>query len=156
MRTNRLALALAGAAGAVAMLAAPTQASAAQAGATGATATTEICSSTKLQAGLATWLCAEVNGSDVQLVGWIYLAGPPSPGGPYPQPEDLVTVLSGEVVGGASLGTVNKWTRFNLTQTPVRGVGGTVACGSTVHGSFSVTKPGWGSTPVTLDAVVPC
>ncbi|MFE7563071.1 hypothetical protein [Kitasatospora sp. NPDC057500] len=156
MRTNRLALTLAGAAGAVAMLAAPTQAGAVQAGAASTTATTEICSSTKLQAGLATWLCAEVTGGDVQLVGWIYLAGPPSPGGPYPQPEDLVTVLSGEVVGGASLGTVNKWTRFDLSRTAVRGVGGTVACGSTVHGSFSVTKPGWGSTPVTLDAVVPC
>ncbi|MER5351530.1 hypothetical protein ABT093_14500 [Kitasatospora sp. NPDC002551] len=153
MRANRLALTLAGAAGAVAMLAAPTQASAVQAG---TTTTTEICSSTKLQAGVNTWLCAEVTGGDVQLVGKIYLAGPPSPGGPYPEPQDLLTVLDGQVVGGASLGSVNKWTRFHASLVEVRGVGGAVTCGSTVHGSFSVTKPGWGSVPVTLDAVVPC
>ncbi|MER6362455.1 hypothetical protein [Kitasatospora sp. NPDC001527] len=156
MRTNRLALTLAGAAGAVAMLAAPTQASAAPAGATNRTTTTETCSSTRLQSGLMTWLCAEVTGSDVQLVGWINLAGPPSPGGPYPQPRNLWTALSGQVVGGASLGSDSKWTWFDLGMTDVRGVGGTVACGSTVRGSFGVTDPGWGPNPVTVDVVVPC
>ncbi|MCG6497903.1 hypothetical protein [Kitasatospora sp. A2-31] len=149
---NRIALIAAGVAGAATLLAAP-QAGAATAT---ATATTVTCGSSGLQAGLSTKVCAEITGDQVQLYGQISLAGPPSPGSPAPQPQELITGLSGQVVGGASLGSVNGYTQFTASTVQVRGVGGTVACGSTVHASFSVAKFPWNPAPVTLDVVVPC
>ncbi|MEV6978615.1 hypothetical protein [Kitasatospora sp. NPDC093806] len=152
MRMNRLTLTAAGIAGAAALLAVPAEASAAQTAAT----TTVTCGASGLQAGLSTKVCAEVTGDSVQLYGQISLAGPPSPGTPWPQTVELLTGLSGNVVGGASLGSVSGRTLFTASTVQVRGVGGTVACGSTVHGSFSVATYPWAPAPVTVDVVVPC
>lgn len=101
-------------------------------------------------------MCAEITGDSVQLYGQISLAGPPSPGGPWPQTVELITGLSGQVVGGASLGSISGYTRFTASTVQVRGVGGTVPCGSIVHGSFSASAYPWGPVPVTVDVVVPC
>ncbi|MFD0278194.1 hypothetical protein ACFVHB_30390 [Kitasatospora sp. NPDC127111] len=146
---NRLALLAAGVAGAATLLAVPAEAGAATA------ATTVTCGASGLQAGLSTKVCAEITGNSVQFYGQISLAGPPSPGTTLPTRE-LLTGLSGQVVGGASLGTVNGYTRFTASTVQVRGVGGTVPCGSTVHGSFSVAEFPWSPVPVTVDVVVPC
>ncbi|MEE1825088.1 hypothetical protein PUR61_23310 [Streptomyces sp. BE20] len=156
MRMNRLTRIAAGAAGAAALLAVPTQAGAAQSSATTTTTTVTTCGYGGLQAGVWTAVCADVTGTDVQLYGRISLAGPPSPGGPPLETRDLITGLSGQIVGGASLGSVSGYTRFTASTVKVTGVGGTVPCGSTVHGSFSVAGYPWGPSPVTLDVVVPC
>ncbi|MFE6865775.1 hypothetical protein ACFVFS_04400 [Kitasatospora sp. NPDC057692] len=153
MRMNRLTLTAAGIAGAAALLAVPAQANAAQ---TTTTATTVTCGASGLQAGLSTRVCAEVTGDNVQLYGQISLAGPPSPGTPWPQTVELLTGLSGNVVGGASLGSVSGRTLFTASTVQVPGVGGTVPCGSTVHGGFSVASYPWSPVPVTVDVVVPC
>ncbi len=153
MRMNRLTLTAAGIVGAAALLAVPAEASAAQ---TTTTSTTVTCGASGLQAGLSTKVCAEVTGNTVQLYGQISLAGPPSPGTPWPQTVELLTGLSGQVVGGPSLGSVSGRTLFTASTVQVRGVGGTVPCGSTVHGSFSVATYPWGPVPVTVDVVVPC
>ncbi|MER5355827.1 hypothetical protein ABT093_36605 [Kitasatospora sp. NPDC002551] len=152
MRMNRLTLTAAGIAGAAALLAVPAQANAAQATTTGTTVT---CGASGLQAGLSTKVCAEVTGDSVQLYGQISLAGPPTPG-TTPQTVELLTGLSGQVVGGASLGSVSGRTLFTASTVKVPGVGGTVPCGSTVHGSFSVATFPWSPAPVTVDVVVPC
>ncbi|MFF2041394.1 hypothetical protein ACFVVX_13260 [Kitasatospora sp. NPDC058170] len=149
---NRIALIAAGAAGAAALLAVPVEAGAATTTAT----TTVTCGSSGLQAGLSTKVCAEVTGDSVQLYGQISLAGPPSPGTPWPQTQELLTGLSGQVVGGASLGSVSGRTLFTASTVRVGGVGGTVPCGSTVHASFSVATYPWGPVPVTLDVPVVC
>ncbi|WP_380281873.1 hypothetical protein [Kitasatospora purpeofusca] len=153
MRMNRLTLTAAGIAGAAALLAVPAQANAAQTTTTGTTVT---CGASGLQAGLSPKVCAEVTGDSVQLYGRISLAGPPSPGTPWPQTVELLTGLSGNVVGGASLGSVSGRTLFTASTVQVPGVGGTVPCGSTVHGSFSVATYPWSPAPVTVDVVVPC
>ncbi|MER7706624.1 hypothetical protein ABTX81_27475 [Kitasatospora sp. NPDC097605] len=152
MRMNRLALTAAGIAGAAALLAVPAQANAAQTTTTGTTVT---CGASGLQAGKSTQLCAEVTGDSVRLFGRISLAGPPTPGS-EPQTVDLLTSISGQVVGGASLGTASGQTRFTASTVEVPGVSGTVPCGSTVHGSFSVATFPWSPVPVTVDVVVPC
>ncbi|GAA1243920.1 hypothetical protein GCM10009665_38440 [Kitasatospora nipponensis] len=122
-----------------------------------ATTTTETCSYSGLQSGLSTKVCADVSSDgSVQLFGQIALAGPPSPGGPGPQPQYLNVTLSGNVVGGDSLGTVQQNVIFRATTTKITGVGGTVACGSTVHASFSVSSYPWFNTPVTVDVPVNC
>ncbi|MFI6846408.1 hypothetical protein OG535_35990 [Kitasatospora sp. NBC_00085] len=150
---NRITLLAAGVAGAATLLAVP-----AEAGATTAsiTATTVTCGASGLQAGLSTKVCAEVTGDGVQFYGQVALAGPPSPGGPQPQTRELLTGLSGQIVGGASLGSVNGRTLFTASTVQVRGVGGTVPCGSTVHGSFSVAAYPWNPAPVTVDVAVSC
>ncbi|CAN3984983.1 hypothetical protein [Kitasatospora purpeofusca] len=156
MRMNRLTLTAAGIVGAAALLAVPAEANAAQTTTTGIIGTTTTCGASGLQAGLSTRVCAEITGDSVQLYGQISLAGPPSPGTPWPQTVELITGLSGQVVGGASLGSVSGYTRFTASTVQVRGVGGTVPCGSTVHGSFSAATYPWGPVPVTVDVVVPC
>ncbi|MEK2490426.1 hypothetical protein WN990_12735 [Kitasatospora purpeofusca] len=153
MRMNRLTLTAAGIVGAAALLAVPAEANATQTTTTGTTVT---CGASGLQAGLSTRVCAEVTGDSVQLYGQISLAGPPSPGTPWPQTVEVLTGLSGQVVGGASLGSVSGRTLFTASTVQVRGVGGTVPCGSTVHGSFSAATYPWGPNPVTVDVVVPC
>ncbi|MFJ5120073.1 MULTISPECIES: hypothetical protein [unclassified Kitasatospora] len=152
---NRIAKIAAGAAGAVALLAVPVQAGAATTGATTLTTTTT-CGAWGLQSGLGTTLCADVTGDSVQLYGQISLAGPPSPGSPELPTRQLLTSVSGQVVGGASLGTVSGGTLFRATTVRVNGFSGTVPCGSTVHGSFSVVDFGWGPSPVTVDVPVVC
>ncbi|MET8701203.1 hypothetical protein ACFVUH_32395 [Kitasatospora sp. NPDC058032] len=152
MRMNRLTLTAAGIAGAAALLAVPAQANAAQTTTTGTTVT---CGASGLQAGLSTRVCAEITGDSVQLYGEISLAGPPSPGTPWPPSVDLITSISGNVVGGASLGTVSGPAHFAGSTVKVPGVSGTVPAGSTVHGSFSAATFPWSPAPVTIDVVVP-
>ncbi|KOV34945.1 hypothetical protein ADK60_10700 [Streptomyces sp. XY431] len=155
MRMNRLTLTAAGIVGAAALLAVPAEAGAAQT-TTGPIGTTTTCGAYSLQAGLSTRACAEVTGNNVQLYGQISLAAPPSPGTPWPQTVELLTSLSGQVVGGASLGSISGYTRFTADTVQLRGVGGTVPCGSTVHGTFAAAAYPWNPVPVTVDVVVPC
>ncbi|MGW6917045.1 hypothetical protein ACWGB8_24925 [Kitasatospora sp. NPDC054939] len=153
---NRLTMLAAGVAGAATLFAAPVAASAATVGTSTTTATTVTCGNSGLQSGLMTRVCAEVTGDGVQFYGNISLAGPPSPGGPMPQPKQLLTTLSAEVVGGASIGTSNQNVLFTTTPVKVTGVGGTVPCGSTVRATFSVVSFGWYPAPVTVEVPVTC
>ncbi|MER5864270.1 hypothetical protein [Kitasatospora sp. NPDC002040] len=114
------------------------------------TATTVTCGPSALQSGLSTKVCAEVTGDQVQLYGQVSLPGP------GPQSKELIVNLSGGIVGGASLGSVQGYRNFNSATIQVRGVGGTVPCGSTVHASFSVASYPWANTPVTLDLPIAC
>ncbi|MER5351694.1 hypothetical protein ABT093_15360 [Kitasatospora sp. NPDC002551] len=135
------------------LMAAPAQAATTSTSTT--TATFETCSPWSLQSGLSTQVCASVNGTNVQFLGRIALAGPPSPGYP-PQPQDLITTISGQVVGGASLGTVNQGVNFLASTVTVNGPSGTVPCNNVVSGTFSVAKFGWNPSPVTVSTPIPC
>ncbi|GAA1335008.1 hypothetical protein GCM10009647_076980 [Streptomyces sanglieri] len=119
------------------------------------TATTVTCGPSALRVGLSTKVCAEVTGNSVQLYGQINLAGPPSPGSTLPV-KDLTMTLTGNAVGGTSLGHLVQPVRFQAATTQVRGVGGTVPCGSTVHAEFTSSALGHPSSPVTLDVPVTC
>ncbi|MFB8039062.1 hypothetical protein ACFC5Z_40450 [Streptomyces sp. NPDC056004] len=119
------------------------------------TATTVTCGPSALRVGLSTKVCAEVTGNSVQLYGQISLAGPPSPGSTLPV-KNLTTTLTGNAVGGTSLGHLVQPVRFQAATTQVRGVGGTVPCGSTVHAEFTSSALGNPSSPVTLDVPVTC
>ncbi|MGW3077779.1 hypothetical protein [Kitasatospora sp. NPDC001132] len=152
---NRIARIAAGAAGAVALLSAPVPAFAAAP--TPATTTVTTCGNYSLQAGLATYACADVTGDSVAIYGKIGLAGPPSPGTPWPPaPKELVTHLSADVVGGTSLGAVSGRTVFQVSTVRVDGIAATVACGSTVHVSFDVEGFWSGQVPATADVPVVC
>ncbi|MFG2843929.1 hypothetical protein ACGF12_12250 [Kitasatospora sp. NPDC048296] len=152
---NRIKQIAAGAVGAAALLATPVPALAAVPQATVATVTT--CGWSGLQAGLSTKVCAEVTGDSVVLYGQIGLAGPPSPGTPWPPaPQELVTRLSAEVIGGGSLGAVSGRTVFSTSTVRVDGIRATVPCGSVVHASFAVEKSFQGPAPVALDLPVVC
>ncbi|MER7701924.1 hypothetical protein ABTX81_03340 [Kitasatospora sp. NPDC097605] len=133
-----------------ALMAAPAQATT-----TTTTATFETCSPWSLQSGLSTQVCASVNGTNVQFLGRIALAGPPSPGYP-PQPQDLITTISGQVVGGASLGSVNQGVNFLASTVTVNGPSATVPCNNVVSGTFSVAKFGWNPAPVSVSTPIPC
>ena len=146
-----LTLLAAGTATAGVLMAAPAQA----ATTTAATTTAETCSPWSLQSGLATQVCAAITGDSVQFLGRVGLAGPPSPDFP-PQPQTLYTTLSGQVAGGATLGSTAQNVNFLASTVTVTGPAGTVACGSTVSGTFAVTKFGWVPNPVTVTATVPC
>ncbi|WP_030234643.1 hypothetical protein [Streptomyces sp. NRRL S-350] len=152
---NRLARIAASAAGAAALLAAPVPALAATQAVTATTVTT--CGWSGLQAGLSTKVCADVTGDSVVLYGQIGLAGPPSPGTPWPPaPQDLLTRLSADVAGGGSLGAVSGRTVFQVSTVRVDGIATTAPCGSTVHASFSVESAWRGPSPVTVDVPVVC
>ncbi|RKT08853.1 hypothetical protein BX285_7221 [Streptomyces sp. 1114.5] len=152
---NRIARIAAGAAGATALLAAPVPAFAATQ--TAATTTVTTCGWSGLQAGLSTKVCADVTGDSVVLYGQIGLAGPPSPGTPWPPaPQELFTRLSADVAGGGSLGAVSGRAVFTVSTVRVDGVTATVPCGSTVHASFSVESYWRGPAPVTVDVPVVC
>ncbi len=124
-----------------------------------AAVTTTTCGTSGLQSGLYTKVCAEITGDSVQLYGQISLAGPPSPVGPgsgWPPAPALITKLTGDIVGGASLGVVNQNLYFDNQTTLIRGVGGTVPCGSVVHATFTVASYPWSPVPVTLDVPIAC
>ncbi|GAA2149049.1 hypothetical protein GCM10009760_41820 [Kitasatospora kazusensis] len=118
--------------------------------ATASTAATTTCGAYGLQAGLGTKLCATVTDGTVQLTGQIGLAGP------APLQEDIQVTLTGNVVGGDTLGTVQRSLHFQSQTLQVGGVGGSVPCGATVHGSLSVASFGRFNTPVTVDVPVTC
>ncbi|WP_031076764.1 hypothetical protein [Streptomyces sp. NRRL WC-3742] len=153
---NRLTRFAAGAAGAAALLTAPTSAFAASAGATD-TATTVTTCTYGLQSGLATYACTDVTGDSVVVYGKVGMAGPPSPGTPWPPaPKELFTTLSAEIAGGTSLGSVNGRGIFQVNTLRFDGFTSTVPCGSTVNATFSVTSYGWGPRPVTVSVPVNC
>ncbi|MFI6639195.1 hypothetical protein [Streptomyces sp. NPDC050504] len=141
--------------GAVPATAAQTPAVATTAAAATSAATTVTCSPFAIRAGLATEVCVEVTGNNVQLYGEISLAGPPSPGYPIPV-KDLTTTLTGNVTGGAFLGQLVKPVRFHASTVRVSGISDTVPCGSTVHAEFTSTALGYPAVPVIVDAPVAC
>ncbi|MEU6968873.1 hypothetical protein AB0A71_14225 [Kitasatospora aureofaciens] len=120
-------------------------------------ATTTTCGWSGQQAGLSTKVCAEVTGDRVVVYGQIGLAGPPSPGTPWPPaPQELITGLSAETVGGGSLGAVSGRTVFTVSTVRVDGMVATVPCGSVLHASFAVSGAYRGPVPVTLALPVNC
>ncbi|MFJ8473394.1 hypothetical protein [Kitasatospora sp. NPDC094011] len=150
---NRITRIAAGAAGAVALLSVPVPALAA--GQESGTVTT--CGWSGLQAGLSTRVCADVTGDGVVLYGQIGLAGPPSPGTPWPPaPQELITRLSADVVGVGPLGVAAGRTVFKVSTVRVDGISTTAPCGSVVHASFAVEGSLRGPAPVTLDVPVSC
>ncbi|MFI2610501.1 hypothetical protein [Kitasatospora sp. NPDC018619] len=152
---NRITRIAAGAVGAAALLSAPVPAFAVAPATAAGTVTT--CGSYSLQAGLATYACADVTGDSVAVYGKVGLAGPPSPGTPWPPaPRELVTHLSADVTGGAPLGTVSGRTVFQVSTVRVDGITATVACGSTVHVSFDVEGFWSGQVPATAEVPVVC
>ncbi|MGW1177352.1 hypothetical protein ACWD4P_27005 [Kitasatospora sp. NPDC002543] len=147
---NRITRIAVGAAGAAALLTAPVPTFAAATGTDTATATT---CKYSLQAGLATYACADVTGSSIVIYGKIGLAGPPD--GPVSW-QTLYTDLSAEVVGGNSLGSVSGSTPFHSTGIRVDGFTATAPCGSTVRATFTVQGSGpWGTRPV-VEVPVTC
>ncbi|WP_380284057.1 hypothetical protein [Kitasatospora purpeofusca] len=148
-----LTLLAASAAAAGTLMAVPAQA--ATTGTATTTATTETCSPWSLQAGLMTQVCAAITGTNVQFLGRVALAGPPTPDFP-PQPQVLSTTISGQVVGGASLGSVNQNVNFLASTVTVNGPSSTVPCNNVVSGTFSVSKFGWFPSPVSVSTPVPC
>ncbi|MFD5417235.1 hypothetical protein ACFWJT_04220 [Streptomyces sp. NPDC127069] len=150
---NRLALLAAGASVLTALTAAP-----AFADTTPATPTETVisCGPSGLQAGLSTRVCAEVTGTTVEFYGTVGLAGPPSPGSPVPEPKQLFTTLSVEVVGdGAPL--VRQWSVvFTSSTVEVRGEAASASCGSTVRASFGVASFPWAARPVVHEVTLDC
>ncbi|MFG2818453.1 hypothetical protein ACGFX4_03400 [Kitasatospora sp. NPDC048365] len=143
--SRKLVLA-AGAAGLALIAVAPATASAQTA------ATTTVCGASGLQAGLNTRVCADITGDQVEVYGRVSLAGPPSPGSPSPFGQELFTTLTSE----APAGTLNRSVIFNSSIVEVRGISGTVACGSTVKAGFAVASYPWSPRPVSLETTVTC
>ncbi|WP_030397322.1 hypothetical protein [Kitasatospora purpeofusca] len=144
--TGALALALAGA----------TPAVAAGTAATTAETATEVCDASGLQSGLWTKLCYTATEDGVQFTGRIGLAGPPSPGSPPLRTKLVDAVLTTDIEGGESLGTVQQSLLFRATTLEIAGYGGTVPCGSTVTATLSVSADGWYTHPISTSVVVPC
>ncbi|MFJ1756376.1 hypothetical protein [Kitasatospora sp. NPDC088134] len=146
---------LAGAAALSAVVVTPASASAPTSAAT-STATTATtvtaCSPWGLQAGLSTRVCAERTGEQVRLYGTVGLAGPPSPGTPWPPQQELATTLTGTNPAG----TLNQYVVFTGSTRTVGDVTGTVACDGPIRASFAVQSYPWAPNPVTLDVVLPC
>ncbi|MEV8328130.1 hypothetical protein [Kitasatospora sp. NPDC056731] len=155
---NRITRIASGAAGAVALLAAPVPALAVPtSGAAETAATVTTCGYNGLQAGLSTKVCAEVTGGSVVLYGQIGLAGPPTPDTPWPpRPQELLTRLSAGVVGGESLGSASVRAVFTAATVRVDGISVTVPCGSTLHATFAVESISRGPAPVEVDVPVGC
>ncbi|MFB7514583.1 hypothetical protein [Streptomyces sp. NPDC056144] len=145
---SRKLLLAAGAVGLMLTAVAPATATAQTAAAT----TTTVCGASGLQAGLSTRVCADITGDQVEVYGRVSLAGPPSPGSPSPFGQELFTTLTAE----APAGTLNRSVIFNSSIVEVRGISGTVACGSTVKASFAVASYPWSPRPVSLETTVPC
>ncbi|MFD0354258.1 hypothetical protein ACFVHW_11020 [Streptomyces sp. NPDC127110] len=149
---NRLALLAVGAAGLTAFTAAPAFAAAPAA----ATETVTSCGSLGLQAGLNTRVCADVTGTTVVIHGRVGLAGPPSPGSPAPEPRELFTTLSVEVVGGGAPVTQARPVVFTSATLDVSGPAASVPCGSTVRAAFGVASFPWAARPVVHEVTVTC
>ncbi|MGE7391557.1 hypothetical protein ACQKM2_39415 [Streptomyces sp. NPDC004126] len=154
---NRLALPAVGAAALTALTAlTAAPALAAAPAAASATETVTSCGSPGLQAGLNTRVCADVTGTTVVVHGKVGLAGPPSPGGPAPEPRELLTTLSAEVVGGGAPVTQAKPVVFTAAGLDVRGPAVSVPCGSTLRAAFGVASFPWAARPVVHEVTVAC
>ncbi|WP_185899640.1 hypothetical protein [Streptomyces sp. WAC07061] len=149
---NRLALLTAAAVGLTALTGAPAIAATPAA----ATETVTSCGSPGLQAGLNTRVCVEVTGTTVVVHGKVGLAGPPSPGSPAPEPRELLTTLSAEVVGAGAPVTQAKPVVFTAAGLEVRGPAAAVPCGATVRAAFGVASFPWAARPVVHEVTVTC
>lgn len=114
------------------------------------------CGNSRLQAGLATRVCAEITGTTVEFYGTVGLAGPPSPGSPTPAVKELLTTLTAEVVGAAAPQTQVRPVLFTSAHLEVRGLATTVPCGSTVRGTFGVASFPWAAHPVVHEVTLTC
>ncbi len=151
---NRFSLLAAGVAGLTVFAITPAEAVASTPVA--ATETVTSCGGSGLQAGLATRLCAEITGTSVEFYGTVGLAGPPSPGSPTPAPKELFTTLTAQVVGSTPPQTQAKPVIFASSALEVRGVGGTVPCGSTIRGTFGVASFPRSANPVVHEVTLTC
>lgn len=152
---NRLALLAAGAV----TLAVCTIAPAAAALPADTAETVTSCGNSGLQAGLATRVCAEITGTTVTFYGKVGLAGPPSPpspGSPQPAAKELLTTLSVELVGAATLSAQVKPVLFTAATLEVRAPAATVPCGSTVRGTFAVASYPRAASPVVHEVTLTC
>lgn len=113
------------------------------------------CGNSGLQAGLSTRVCAKTTGTTVEFYGTVGLAGPPSPGS-LPPYKELFTTLSAQVAGDAAPRTQTKSVLFSSTTIEVHGLVGTIACGSTVRGTFGVSSYPWAANPVVHEVTVTC
>jgi hypothetical protein len=145
---NRMAFIAMGSAGAALLCATPASAGTLPPPIGGTTVT---CGTPGLQSGVETQVCAQTQGTFVQLYGQISLPGP----SPVPSPVQLNATLTGDD-NGYSMGTVQQQVLFNNQTVQVRGVIGTIACGTTVHATFTVTSFGWPPAPVTLTMPTTC
>ncbi|MGW6948146.1 hypothetical protein [Streptomyces xanthophaeus] len=154
---TRLALLAAGAAGLTVLAITPAHAHADSAVLPGGhSEAVASCGNSRLQAGLTTRLCAEVTGTTVEFYGTVALAGPPSKGSPPPAGRELFTTLTSEVAGGSTPQSQAKTVIFTSANLEVRGLVSTVACGSTVRGTFGVASFPWAANPVTHEVTVTC
>ncbi|MFD8635379.1 hypothetical protein [Streptomyces sp. NPDC059533] len=149
---NRLTLLAAGVAGLTFLTTAPAFTAAPAA----ATETVTTCGSSGLQAGLATRACADVTGTTVEFFGRVGLAGPPSPGSPAPEPRQLFTTLSVEVIGSGSPVARELPVIFTASTVEARGQVVTAPCGSTVRASFGVASFPWTAKPVVHEVTLTC
>ncbi|PYC77720.1 hypothetical protein C7C46_18180 [Streptomyces tateyamensis] len=108
-----------------------------------------------LQSGLWTKVCGTVYGGTVTLTGQISLAGPPSPGSPAPQPQQLSTTLTA-YQGTQQLGQAQQGVVFTASTVQTNPLTVNASCGSTVHAVFSVSSYPWYNTPVTVDLPTTC
>ncbi|MEU3312690.1 hypothetical protein ACGFY6_18120 [Streptomyces sp. NPDC048387] len=149
---NRLTLLAVGAVGMTVLTAAPavaaTPADVAQ--------TVTTCGGSGLQAGLSTRVCADVTGTTAEFYGTVGLAGPPSPGSPAPQPKELYTTLSVEVVGAGSPVTRAVPVVFTSSAVEVRGQAASAPCGSTIRATFGVASYPWSARPVVHEVTLTC
>ncbi|WP_433256661.1 hypothetical protein ACQPYK_18130 [Streptosporangium sp. CA-135522] len=115
----------------------------------GTVTTTTTCSTTGPIQGLNVKACVDVTGDLVRVYGIVGALGISEPPG---TPRNVGAQVSGEIVGGAFLGSGSRalsiWNNFFT----VEGVTATVASGSTVRAKVTITPgpvgPGGGGTPL--------
>ncbi|MEV7780971.1 hypothetical protein [Kitasatospora sp. NPDC088351] len=98
---------------------------------------------------LATTICADVTDNQVKFYGF-------ADTDPRWSARQVAFSLSGSVVGGASLGTLNTSVLVPRGGTRVGDVTGTAPCGSSVTGEFKVTEWGWAPSTATVTVPVTC
>ncbi|MFE9428592.1 hypothetical protein ACFYNO_37255 [Kitasatospora sp. NPDC006697] len=123
----------------------------AQAASTAQAAATTTCGSPAIGNSLQARVCATVDGGTVSFTGTVAPAGVPAPTG-----LQLTGLLSAQVDGGASLGSLSQNAVFNGTTLQFGPLTATAPCGSTVQATFDVYSYGWGIRPVTVDVPVAC
>lgn len=99
--------------------------------------------------GLNVKACVDVTGGDVRIYGTVGAIGISEPPG---EPRNIGAQVSGEIVGGAFLGSGSRALSIWNNSFTVEGTTATVASGSTVRATVKITPgvpgPGGGSTPL--------
>ena len=115
--------------------------------------TTTTCGTGPIQA-LNIKACVDVSGGYVRIYGIVGARGISEPPG---TPMNVRATVSGEIVGGASLGSSSRGLRIWNNSFTVEGPTAFVACGSTVRATVNVTPgpsgPGGGGVPPVLTPV---